>query len=145
MSRAKTPEGQAPQPISCANCIGACCRDTRFSNISWRDIQLIAGDRVPEEAASHEELAEVFDLIQQAPLPSGLIYKGNGNGTFDAVSIGKCSNLQQDNTCGIYPIRPKACKNLSMGGQDCQDARRAHGLDKSPQAGRRLLFFGKPG
>lgn len=39
-----------------------------------------------------------------------------------------CCFLGPDNRCGIYPTRPNTCVAFQAGDEQCQEARREHGL-----------------
>lgn len=126
-------------PIDCANCVGACCRNMRFENISAEDIAVLSGENQPIEVPNQMELSAMQEELQF--MPSGVYFTRKSNGEYTALLAGKCPQLESNNICGVHesPKLPEACRNLPMGGLECENLRRRAGLDKPEK--RRIFFL----
>lgn len=89
--------------FDCLEC-GACCRDN--------EVILTAADQERFDEGSRPELG-------RAPLAR----KRNGKLVLTLLKSRDCRHLATDNRCGIYSIRPDACREFPVGSECCLFAR----------------------
>jgi Fe-S-cluster containining protein len=126
--------------ISCGDCIGLCCQDVRLVLSADEADQLeAAGTQLTPllpangptgsehafdwstqtnqlirlgSAEQDSEMREIYMLL------AGVSKRmGPGDGYFGMT--GRCGNLTQENTCGVYESRPNACQEFSEGSVAC--------------------------
>lgn len=104
-------------------CNGACCRNIVFFNVNAKDLALLS-----KTAERKQTINDVLDIVFQRPAPEGVYFATDIKGINTVGIKGNCPNLLPGGECGIYDVRPDACRNLEVGGQVCKDARKLTGL-----------------
>jgi Fe-S-cluster containining protein len=104
-------------------CNGACCRNVVLINVTAEE-----RSRLPKTAAQQPTIDVVLDMVFQRPAPKGVYFVTDAEGMSVVGIKGNCPNLLPNGKCGSYDIRPDACRNLTVGGQICNSARKEAGL-----------------
>lgn len=99
------------EQVSCHNCVGACCK---------RGMVLSLG------AAEADQLRDAGTVISPFTRSPGDPRAGWRRKLYRLDS--DCGNLQDDNSCGDYDNRPRACRELPERSPGCIVARDARGL-----------------
>jgi len=94
-----------------AGCMFSCCRDVYF----------ISSYFVREILKSFPEAKKVWNLAK--PTEDGVYYDGF-LGIAGVRIVGQCPNLNSDESCSIYDRRPKDCRDLGVGSDNCVLLRR---------------------
>jgi len=89
--------------FDCLEC-GACCRDNEVI-LTGTDLERFAEGGRPE--------------LGKAPLAK----RKNGKLVLTLLKSKDCPNLGKDNKCGIYTVRPDACREFPVGSECCLFAR----------------------
>jgi Fe-S-cluster containining protein len=101
--------------FECDKC-GACCNGSLIVEVE--DLDVIREPRLIE-ADPHHVGKPVDQMVREIQEEWKAVI----------IACGKpCSFLGQDNQCTIYPTRPNCCVALQAGDEQCQEARRAAGL-----------------
>src|SRR5665213_202316 len=115
-------ENIAPE-ISCSTCIAACCRAGAALQLTHDEVY-----RNKQKMELHQVYKE-RKYPQEVPVP---VEKFDSSGRHRAivkmhiparyglyVLTNDCGNLTEDNQCGVYEERPRACRDYEVGSTAC--------------------------
>jgi len=112
------PQHQARVPPDCQTCGACCCNsdENRAQNHPWY-VEVEPGSRL----LSRRELLDRYVVFDPADSPH-----------LRLAADGRCSALRgplgRDVYCAIYPHRPRGCRSVQPGDDDCLRARRERGI-----------------
>lgn len=124
------PAETTPTPIQtgelCHSCVGACCRNVRFRNLTPDELSTAFPNAT--RVATYDEAYDALEFGGTAT-PDYVLFAPLENGIIAAAVIGKCPNLTPQNTCNIYTQRPTECAEFPEGGKSCAKTRRSYRLE----------------
>jgi len=129
------PANRQENPCAATGCVGACCRNVTFTNVTAEQLDVLTPDGtnvvfIPRQnfATYKAIVGRQISRLGAANVPPTVYVAPTTGTTYDVLIAGPCPNLQPDSSCGEYRRKPPQCDLFGFATKECAAARRSLGV-----------------